>query len=261
MYCLDKVSFAHGTKKVLNDLSLNFEAGHFYGIIGPNGCGKTTLIDLLCGHLLPLGGRIQLHGRSLADFAPNELARTIALVPQDFRINFPYTCQEIVMMGRYPHIPRFSRPAPHDRAVVQAVFQKAGLLSFAERYVDQLSGGERQRVVFARSLVQDTPVLLLDEATSNLDMQHSLQMLDLAAQRVSSATLVISVMQDVNLAALYCDRLVCLADGHVYAHGPLESVLTAETLRSIFQVDARVALNQFSGRLQVSLRRREIHSP
>ncbi len=255
MYRLEDIGFAYGAKPVIDGLSCAFEKGHFYGIIGPNGCGKTTLIDLLSGHLRPGRGRITLGGRPLAQYRPKAAARIIALVPQDFRINFPYTCREVVMMGRYPHIPRFARPGEKDRQVVTTVMQRTGLETFANRYVNQLSGGERQRVVFARSLAQQTEVLLLDEATSNLDMQHTMALLNLAAEKVSRQRLVIAVLQDVNLAAMYCDRLICMHDGKIFAAGSLEEVLTARTLQSVFGVQARVANNPYAGTLQVTFNR------
>jgi iron complex transport system ATP-binding protein len=255
MYELDHIRFAYGAKTVLDNLSLTFDSGHFYGIIGPNGSGKTTLIDLLAGHLTPCSGRIRLNGRDFSDYSRKFLARRIALVPQDLHVNFPYTCREIVMMGRYPHIPRFARPTSHDRHVVDMVIEQADLGGFAHRYVNQLSGGERQRVVFARSLAQETPVLLLDEATSNLDMHHSIDLLNLAADRLSSQNLVIAVMQDINLAAMYCDRLICMRSGGVYADGVLDTVLTAETLNDVFHVDAQVSRNAYSNSLQVALKR------
>jgi iron complex transport system ATP-binding protein len=257
MYDLENIRFAYGPKAVFENLSLTFEAGHFYGVIGPNGCGKSTLIDLLAGHLSPERGRVRLNGRSLNRFARKVLARSIAIVPQDFRINFPYTCEEIVMMGRYPHIPRFARPGKEDRAIVDGVIQQADLSGFETRSVNRLSGGERQRVVFARSLAQQTPVLLLDEATANLDMHHTMAMLNLAAGRVSSASLVIAVMQDVNLAAMYCDRLICMGSSSVFASGPLEQVLTAEMLEAVFQVNAQVAYNDHCRTLQVAFKKME----
>ncbi len=252
MYRLDRIGFAYGEKRVLENLSLTFEDGCFYGVIGPNGCGKTTLIDLLGGHLKPDQGAIQMNGSSMTDHSPKELSRIISLVPQDFFINFPYTCKEIVMMGRYPHIPRFARPNGNDLSIVESVIKKTGLAGFVNRFVNQLSGGERQRVVFARSLAQDTSVLLLDEATSNLDMQHTISMLNLAAARVAQGALVISVMQDINLAAMYCDRMICMRNGGVYASGKLEEVLTAKMLREVFHVQAKVEHNPFSGALQVA---------
>jgi iron complex transport system ATP-binding protein len=251
MYDLENIGFAYGPRAVFADLSLTFEAGHFYGIIGPNGCGKSTLIDLLAGHLRPERGCVRLNGQVLHSLDRKTIARSIAIVPQDFRINFPYTCQEIVMMGRYPYIPRFARPGEEDHAIVDEVFQLADLEGYQSRYVNQLSGGERQRVVFARGLAQQTPVLLLDEATASLDMRHTMAMLNLAAGKVSSASLVVAVMQDINLAAMYCDRLICMNAGGVAASGPLKEVLTADVLRAVFQVDARVAYNDYCETLQV----------
>jgi iron complex transport system ATP-binding protein len=255
MYELKHIGFAYGLKTVIEDFSLTLERGHFYGIIGPNGCGKTTLIDLLAGHIQPHKGNIRLTGRQLHRYTRKDLAHRIALVPQDFRIDFPYTCKEIIMMGRYPHIPRFARPTKHDRRVVETVMQQADLNGFEERYVHQLSGGERQRVVFARSLAQQTPVLLLDEATSNLDLHHSLTLLNLAAQRAADRCLVIAVMQDVNLAAMYCDRLICMRGGGIFASGNLEEVLTAEMLRTVFQVRASVVRNDYTDALQVVIKK------
>ena len=251
MYILENIGFAYGPKAVFENLSLTFEAGHFYGIIGPNGCGKSTLIDLLAGHLRPECGCVRLNGQMLHRLDRQTIARSIAIVPQDFRINFPYTCREIVMMGRYPYISRFAGPAEADRAIVEDVLQQTDLDGFQSRYVNQLSGGERQRVVFARGLAQQTPVLLLDEATASLDMHHTMAMLNLAADRVSPASLVIAVMQDINLAAMYCDRLVCMNAGSVFASGPLKKVLSAEMLRAVFQVDARVEHHGYCDALQV----------
>lgn len=254
MYELEHIGFAYGPKRVIDDLSLTLEAGHFYGIIGPNGSGKSTLIDLLAGHLCPDRGRLQLEGRSLAYYSRKQLARRVALVPQDFRINFPYTCTEIVMMGRYPHIPRFGRPGEQDRRAVATVLKQTALDDMAHRPVDRLSGGERQRVVFARCLAQSTPVLLLDEATASLDMHHAIGLLNLAAERVSQGALVVAVMQDINLAAMYCDRLVCLRHGGIFASGALEEILTAEMLQAVFQVEARVVQNDFARARQVVFR-------
>jgi iron complex transport system ATP-binding protein len=183
---------------------------------------------------------VRLAGRPLGDYSRKLLARRIALVPQQMHLDFPYTCAELVMMGRYPHIPRFASPGPTDRRVVAAVLGETDLSELASRCIDQLSGGERQRVFFARALAQETEVLLLDEATAHLDMHHAIGLLNLAARRADRGGLVIAVLQDVNLAAMYCHRMVCLSGGRVYAHGPTEEVLTARMLGEVFRVRARV---------------------
>lgn len=241
MFELEDITFAYGATRIFDGLSLTLEQGCFYGIIGPNGSGKSTLIDLLCRHLRPVCGMVRLAGRPLGEYARKLLARRIALVPQALRLDFPYTCAEAVMMGRYPHIPRFGRPGEADRRSVAKVLVEAELMDMAGRRVDRLSGGERQRVVFARALAQETDVLLLDEATAHLDMHHAIALLNMVSRRVARGALAVAVLQDLNLAAMYCDRLVCLRDGKVYAGGPTAEVLTAAMLRDVFQVHARVA--------------------
>ena len=250
------ISFNYVDRKVIDDISLSLAPGKFYGIVGPNGSGKTTLLDLLARHRQPDAGDIFYRGRALASFSKKELSREIALVPQNFYINFPFTVKEIVMMGRYPHIPRFAAPSSQDLDTLQKVMQETETGKFADRYITELSGGERQRVVFARALAQDTPVLILDEATSNLDINFSISLLNIAEQRVkANDNTVVAVMQDINLAAGYCDYLIFMSGGKIAAHGATETVLTPETLRTVFNIEARVYHEPYSGSLQVVFRK------
>ena len=249
---LNHISFHYAARKVIDDVSLVLEPGKFYGIIGPNGSGKTTMLDLLARHRLPDHGNIFYLGSPLASFSKKALSRKIALVPQNFYINFPFSVKEIVMMGRYPHMPRFAAPSSNDLNILQEVMQLTEITEFAERYITELSGGERQRVVFARALAQDTPVLILDEATSNLDINFSINLLNIAAQRVKTKeNTVVAVMQDINLAAGYCDYLIFMSAGKIAAHGATRTVLTPETLRTVFNVEARVYHESYSQSLQV----------
>lgn len=249
---LNHISFNYAERKVIDDISLELEPGKFYGIIGPNGSGKTTLLDLLARHRLPDEGDIFYQGRVLSSFSKKELSRKIALVPQNFYINFPFTVKEIVMMGRYPHIPRFSAPSSDDMDILQTVMQLTDINEFADRYITELSGGERQRVVFARALAQDTPVLILDEATSSLDINFSISLLNIAEQRVkTNANTVVAVMQDINLAAGYCDYLIFMSGGKIAAHGATLTVLTPQTLRAVFNIAAKVYNEPYSESLQV----------
>ncbi|WP_231714436.1 ABC transporter ATP-binding protein [Desulfonema ishimotonii] len=235
---------------------MEIEPGYFYGILGPNGCGKSTTIDLLMGHRKPGAGTITYKGRDLFKYPRRELAREMALVPQNFYINFPFTGREIVVMGRYPHMPRFSAPSAKDLAVADTIMERTGTAAFKERYMTEMSGGERQRVVFARALVQETPVLMLDEATSNLDVNHTLKLMDIVSEDVRNrGRTVIAVIQDINLAATYCDRLILMKDGYVAAFGKTGDVLNTENIRSVFGVDSHVWFDTWSESKKVSFKR------
>ncbi|MDM8541234.1 ABC transporter ATP-binding protein [Desulfococcaceae bacterium HSG9] len=252
LFEIQTASFDYKKKSVLRDFSLTLNAGVFYGIIGPNGCGKSTLIDLMIGHQQPTAGYIHYKGKALNTYPRKMLSREIALVPQNFYINFPFTSQEVVMMGRYPHIARFAAPSDEDNRILQDIMAQTDTLAFANRFITELSGGERQRVIFARALAQDAPVLLLDEATSNLDINHTITVLNMAAERVATQQkTVIAVMQDINLAALFCDELIFMQQGSVAAHGPVKTVLNEEILRSVFQVESKVQFDPYSQAIQV----------
>ena len=253
---LQGVRFSFDGKKVIDGVSLALAPGRFYGVIGPNGCGKTTMVDLLCRFRAPQQGRIDYNGKRLSAFSKRQLAREISLVPQNFYINFPFRVRDVVMMGRYPYIPRFGRPSGRDAGIVADVMAAADVAGMAERLVTELSGGERQRVVFARALAQDTPVLILDEATSNLDVGHAIRLLGLAARRVQQESkTVLAVFQDINQAAAYCDHLVFMSRGKVAAHGDTRDVLNPDTVRAVFGVEARVTHDDYSNSLHVVYKR------
>ncbi len=253
---LNHVSYHYADRKVIDDINLSLGSGKLYGVIGPNGSGKTTLLDLLAGHRQPDEGGVYYHGKAVSSFSKKQLAREVALVPQNFYINFPFTVKEIVMMGRYPYIPRFSAPTRDDLNILQNVMQLTETIEFSNRYITELSGGERQRVVFARALAQNTPMLILDEATSNLDINFSISLLNIAEQKVKQdGHTVVAVMQDVNLAASYCDYLIFMSGGKIAAHGPTQTVLNPETLQAVFGIEAKVYQESYSRSLQVVFRK------
>lgn len=234
-------AFSYGEKPILHGISQNIDRGSIYGILGPNGSGKTTLLDLIAGHKKPATGTVLYDGRPVHRIAKSRLARHIALVSQNFYINFPYTVMDVVMMGRYPYMARFSPPSQTDYQIVEETMRITGVTKYRDHPVTRLSGGERQRTVFARALAQDTDVLLLDEATSNLDINHTLTLLDVLRRRVQKNGLtVIAVFQDINLAAIYCDCMLFIKDGQILAAGPTHDMMDATLLASVFDVESTI---------------------
>jgi iron complex transport system ATP-binding protein len=254
-FTLSGVSFAYGATPALADLELSLEPGRFYGIVGPNGCGKTTFLDLLTGGKHPDQGSVTFMDRPVADYRRRDLARLVALVPQDFAIDFAFTVQEVVLMGRHPHIGRFASPAADDWCQVEAAMAAIGISHFKDRFVNELSGGEKQRVVVARALAQNTPYLLFDEATSSLDVQYTMQIFNVARRLVKEeGRTVIAVIHNLNLAAAYCDEIIFMEKGRAVACGPSDTVLNPALIKKVFGVESRVAFDDFSNVQQISFR-------
>ena len=256
LFSIDSLSFAYNNKLVLEKISLNIEKGGFYGILGPNGSGKSTLLDLIAGYKKPTSGLVKYKGKRIEKLKKKHLAKEIGVVFQNFYINFGYTVKEVVMMGRHPHIAKFASPTQNDFDIVENTIENTDIKKFKERFITNLSGGERQRVVFARALAQETDVLILDEATSNLDINHTLKLMNLVSDRVKNKKItVIAVIQDINLAAMYCDNLIFLKDGKLKAFGSKDEILTKENLKEIFDIDTNIEENSYSGSKQIVFKR------
>ncbi len=253
LFDLRDVSFAYGSTRVLRDVNLALHAGKFYGVIGPNGCGKTTFLDLLTGTKKQLNGTIAYKGKELHSYSKRNLARQLALVPQEFDTGFGFTVEEIVLMGRHPHIDRFSSPSGEDWLFVDQAIDSIGIGDLRNRYTNSLSGGQKQRAVVARALAQNATVLLFDEATSSLDVKYTLQIFNIARRLVQSeGRTVIAVIHNLNLAAAYCDQLIVMKEGRIFRHGPTSEIMTSETIAEVFDVQAKVAPDPFNKTQQVS---------
>jgi iron complex transport system ATP-binding protein len=221
---------------VLRGLSFAVRKGEFIGILGPNGSGKTTLLLALSGILPIRGGEIEVLGYPLGRLKHKERARHVAVVTQEPDVRLPFSCEEVVRMGRYPHQKRWQLDSIEDaEAVRRAMFlTDTGVL--AERLITAVSGGEKQRVIMAKTLAQEGTVLLLDEATSAMDIHRKLQIFKVLEQlHVENGLTVLAVMHDVNLAAMFCERIIFLKEGCVVADGAPESVLIPEILEEVYE--------------------------
>lgn len=255
LWSLAGVNFSYNSTPVLRDISLELRRGCCYGILGPNGSGKTTLLDLLGGLQAPQSGSIAFQGRPLNAWPKKQLARLLALVPQDFMVRFGFSVREVVEMGLHPHLHRFAAPNEAEQALIDEALEVTGIAALANRPVTRLSGGEKQRVAVARALAQKPAVLLLDEATSNLDIHHSLEILHLIRDRFDRQGMqVVAVMHDLNLASFFCDQLVFLKEGQIVCQGPTNEVLTPDNIEAVYGVEAEVRPNPFTNSRQVSFR-------
>ena len=248
----ESVSFGYEEGFTLTDGTVVIPAGSLTGLLGPNGCGKTTLLKLLCGTLRPRTGRVMLGDRVLSSMTRRELARHVAVVPQETHPAFDYTVMEMVLMGRHPHLSTFQLEGPNDFEIAREALDATGTRHLAERNYMTLSGGEKQRVVIASALTQSTEILLLDEPTASLDLRYQLDVASLLARlnRDHHVTMVVAT-HDLNLAASLCDRLVVMRDGRILTAGPTREVLTGETVRQLYDVDADVQFHPRAGHLTV----------
>jgi len=252
------LSHSYRDRRVLEDVSFTLDEGEVLGLVGPNGSGKTPLIRCL-DRILDPDGAVFLDGSDMRAMNRPEIARVVAYVPQNGGVSSQGTVFETVLMGRRPHL-RWS-VSEEDKRKVSEALSFLGIGDFASRRVDRLSGGERQRVLVARALVQDARILLLDEPTSALDMRNQIEVMALLARLAKDRRLaVVAAIHDLNLAARYCHRLLILKDGQVLGRGTPSSLLTPETVRAVYGVEAAVR-DETGVPYVVPLRPSENHNP
>lgn len=222
---------------ILKGVDLQAGKRELVGVIGPNGSGKSTLLKCIYRVLQPTSGAVYLDGKLLNEHSYKESARKIAVVAQHNYYNFDFSVRDVVLMGRAPHKRALDRDNAEDFRIVDEALDTVGMLSFSNRPLSTLSGGEQQRVILARALAQQTPCLILDEPTNHLDIKYQLQLMDLVHGLDRT---VIAAVHDLNIAAMYCDRLYAVKDGKIVGEGTPRQLLTPEFIREVYEVDAQV---------------------
>ena len=248
---LQGVTFRYRSAAVLADVSFELRRAEILGIIGPNGSGKSTTVRLMSGVLRPQTGSVLWHGRPLAQVRRAELARHLAVVPQGTAIEFPFSVMEVVLMGRAPHLGAFAFEGDRDIKVAEAALRRTSTLHLAHRFIHELSGGERQRVILARALAQQPQVLLLDEPGAFLDIRHAVEIYDLLRDLQAEGMTIATVLHDLNLAALYCDRVALLKAGRLVRLGTPAEVITYATLTEVYETEVYVGTNDITGQVNV----------
>jgi iron complex transport system ATP-binding protein len=224
-------------QRIVSDIDIRVPNGDFIGLLGPNGSGKSTILRAVYRVHRPAAGRVLLDGADLLSLRPRDAARRIAVVAQEFTLEFDFTVAEMVMIGRTPHKQAFDRDDETDRAIVDQAIQRVGCADLAHRGFNTLSGGEKQRVLIARAIAQGADHLILDEPTNHLDIRYQVEILELVS---ALGVTVLAALHDLSLAALFCDSVHLLADGRILTGGRPEDVINPAMVRQAYGADVLV---------------------
>ncbi len=251
---IDDISYDYTGSVVIEEIGFQVAAGEVFGILGPNGSGKTTLLKILNRNLRSKTGTVLIEHEDLSRLTKNEIAKRMAVVPQNNEISFAFTVTDIVMMGRMPSLERFQMESEEDLRIVFDAMEKTKTLQFANRFINQLSGGERQRAIIARALAQQPKIILMDEPTLHLDVNHQLEVLDMVHRlsREQGMTVII-VSHDLSLVARYCDKMILIHDHRIEAAGGVDAVLTPENMRKVFNIEASLDYDERIGKNTVTI--------
>ena len=236
---LDNVTVSLGRRSVVRGISAAFAPGTLTGIVGPNGAGKSTLARAMLA-LVPAGGTVTIDGTDVAALSRADLARRIAYLPQGQTLHWPLTVERLVGLGRLPHLAPMSQIGAADRAAIERAMDRADVASMRGRIATELSGGERARALFARALAVEAPALIADEPLASLDPGHQIDVMEMMRAEADAGALVIAVLHDLTMAARYCDRLLLVDGGRLDADGRPAEVLTPDSLRRVYGIDAKV---------------------
>lgn len=243
------LTFSYGEKDTIKDVSIQVRKGEFVGLIGPNGSGKSTVLKNVYRGLIPDQGSILLDGENLLKMSYRKSAQKMAVVGQENEVPFDFSVEEIVAMGRSPHKKIFDIDNAHDKEIVHHALEHVGMERMAKKNYLNLSGGEKQRVIIARAIAQESDFMILDEPTNHLDISYQMQVFDFI-KRLNVT--VLSAIHDLNLAALYCDRIYVLKKGKIVLCGTPEEVLTPEHIYDIYGTNSSVIKHPITGKMAIT---------
>ncbi len=236
--------FKYNNTKIIDGITFKLEEGKFYGIVGPNGAGKTTLLKLMSKILKPAKGEIFIGDKNIVELSYAEIAKVIAHIPQNSSFQ-PFSVFEYVMLGRIPYLKRLQKEGSKDREIVENALKFTDTLKFKDKSITEISGGEKQRVVIAKALAQEPKILFADEPTSQLDIKYQVETLKIFKQLTKQGMMVICTLHDLNLAAMFCDALMLMHNGKIFATGSPENVLTEENIKNVYGIDVEVKRAKF----------------
>ncbi len=240
MITVQNLSAGYGKREVLQGMNLSFPIGSMTAVLGPNGSGKTTLVSSLSGVLRPISGKVEVAGKNVRDYHPRELAGIMAVLPQKVEPAFGLTVKSMVMMGRYAHGSGFFGYDSEDEDICGEAIRMIGIDHLIDRPVSELSGGEFQRVLMARTVSQQAKIMVLDEAASGVDVAGKIELFDMLKKMNQHGATIICVIHDLNLAALYFDRLVFLSNGKVKLDGPPAEVVTKDNISNVYKTSVSI---------------------
>lgn len=240
----EKVCVTIGNKEIVRDVSIRVESGRIVGLFGPNGSGKSTLLKGIYRTVRLKRGTVYLDGTDMKQYSGKQVARMLGVVTQFTTLNFDFSAEEMVLMGRSPYKRAFDRDTEADYEIVRQCLKKVDMESFAERKFLTLSGGEKQRILLARALAQETEMLIMDEPTNHLDIKYQLQTMEIIKSLKKGVLL---ALHDLRLAFLYCDYIYIMKDGEVAAEGEPREIITEQLIREVYEIESRIYINPVTG--------------
>lgn len=237
---IENLSFKYDEKWILEDINIDIPKGVFVSVIGPNGCGKTTLLKIISRSISPQLGNVSINGRNIKNYSHKELAREIATVHQHSNSTFGLTCEEVVLMGRYPYQTAFKWEDKNDKIVAKECMEYAGVWELRNKIMTELSGGEFQRLMIAKALAQDTEIVLMDEPVASLDLKYQVEILSLCKRLIKEKGItVIAPLHDINLAMQFSDKTIIIQNGKIVEYGDTHEVISHINIENLYDIKVK----------------------